>query len=642
MACAGSLSAQVPALPAVRLAVPPKIDGLLDDEAWKSAAKSTRFLDPITGREPADGAVAWIGFDRDAIYVAFECQDARPDQITAREVSPGAEMWNDDRVQFLIDPLHNRSESSLSSFTVNALGTQSESIAGGRTAKREWRGEWQAAVARTASGWTVEMRIPWKVLNYSGSGVRDMNVNFFRYQARTNVISEWANRGAGRRAEQNGDWKAVEAPMVEPPRLEHLAYVAPEWNGSRNRSDFRSGIDVRYRFTPLLTGVASLNPDFRNIEAQIAGIDFTRTERYLEDVRPFFTEGGSFFDLTPQFTFGRMFYSQRIDEFDFGAKVFGQVGDRLRIGALATQDGPGRHDVVTKVSQLLGPRGVATVYSTASDHPGVRNRTLGANIGNYWGNYGVEAQLASSEDRGVADSAGSYSLAYSTPRFFSILRGSWIEPDFNPYLAYVPFIDRRGWYSYNEHNNTYRSGPLKDLHADLFVSDYEHYDGSPDEKGFSIGTYMGFRSDHDLEIYLNRWKYNGVPDRTLFVRAGANRSNRFRRISVSYEGGRRENEDTQYLRFEGTYRTFRKIDLGLVQSVLDFSGRSEQTIATLGWEIDAARTLTGRFVQTDGKRNYYVAFRNAGFKGMEMFVIWGDPNAETFQRRLSVKLVWAF
>jgi hypothetical protein len=641
--CAGWASAaawgQVPSVPAVRAVEPPLVDGELNDAIWQKAAPAGPFVDPFTGKPPADRTEAWIAFDKEAIYVAFRCYDSKPEQIVAREIVPGAQMETDDRVGFHLDPFQSRVEAGISVFQVNAIGTQTERIAGGRTAKREWRGEWQAAVLRGTDSWTAEMRIPWRILNHGGAGARNMALNFSRYQARTDVYSEWSNRGPAERAELHGVWAGVEPPPRQAAKVEGLAYAAPEWNDGR--SELRAGLDVRYRFTPSLTGVASLNPDFRNIEGQIAGIDFTRTERFLEDVRPFFTEGGTFFDMTGMFTFGRMFYSRRIEEFDFGAKVFGNPSDRMRIGALATVDGS-RRDGAFRVSQILGPRSHVSVFGTGTDRPGLDNTAIGGTFGRYWGNYGFNFQLASASHNGVADSAGAYAFDYSVPRFLTMVRTLWIEPNFRPSLGFIPYTDRKGWYWFTRHENDYRAGPLKRLQAELYVDRFRHYDGSPDEEGYTVGGNVLFRSDHDLSVFVSRFEFEGVPDRTLWVEAGMNRSNRFKRFTVGYETGRRENAETRFLTIQATYRAFGGLDLGLRRSVLDFMGRSEQTIVTLGWEMDPARSLTGRFVDRSGRQNYYLAFRNAGRAGMETFVILGDPNASEFRRRLSVKLVWAF
>ena len=386
--------AQVPSLQAVRAGAPPKLDGDLADPVWSGAPVATPFRDPFTGQAPKDATEARVLFDADALYVAFLCRDSDPAGIVGREVQPGAEFEGEDVVGFTIDPFYTRQEGTQSEFLVNVLGTQSENIAGGRSTKREWRGEWQAACRRVPEGWTVEMRIPWRVLNTPGAGIRTIGINFSRFQARTRVNSEWSDRTPAERPELIGTLSGIEIPKSsQAKRLSALAYAAPEWSDGGG-STLRAGLDLRYSLNDTFTTVASLNPDFRNIEQEVANISFTRSERFLKDARPFFSEGGDFFQLTGMFSFGRMFFTRRIESFDWGVKAYGRVGEGTSIGALATIEGVDRTDAVFHVKQELGPFATVSGYGTLRDDRGAQNTAFGTNVGVRSGNFRADALVA--------------------------------------------------------------------------------------------------------------------------------------------------------------------------------------------------------------------------------------------------------
>ena len=627
---------------AVRIQEAPTIDGKLDDSAWKSAATLESFIDPQTGRAPDDGTAVWLAYDEEAIYVAFHARDGRPESIVAREIQPNARFQGEDTFEVVIDPFYTR-ERNWSRFRINALGTQAEDIAGGRAAKREWRGQWQAAAQRLADGWSGEMRIPWRILSIpSAERPIEVGINFNRYQARTRVFSQWSNLTPAGRAELIGVWKGVELPKLPwKPRVEWLAYTAPEVDGRRH--ELRSGLDARYRFTEKLTALASLNPDFRNIEQDIAGIEFTRSERFLDDARPFFTEGAGFFDLTGPFTFGRMFYSRRIESFDWGGKLFGRLSRDASVGALATVESREQVDAVARLGYSRGSDLSLSGYATHRARPGFDSGGHGLNIWRRWGNYSGDVQLATNPQTGRRDrSAGGFSASYSVPHYFAIVRHTWIEPEFGPALAYIPFQNRRGTYLYTEYNKDWRRGTVRELHADLFLTSYDHYDGSNDERSVNIGGSVELSNDMDLGVWYNRGLFGEEIHDTVFGEIEFNASNRYRRFGFAAESGRRGDLPTRYLSAFGTYRAFGKIDLSLAQSVLELGGVDRQTVLTIGWEIDRLRSLTGRVVETNGRRNAYLAFRSAGLAGLEIFVIAGDPNSETFRRRLSLKLVSAF
>src|SRR5262245_56795251 len=73
-----SLLRAAPALELTPTAAPPKIDGHLDDLAWKSAAHTDAFrqVSPQENVAPTERTEFWVTYDADAIYVAVRCDDS--------------------------------------------------------------------------------------------------------------------------------------------------------------------------------------------------------------------------------------------------------------------------------------------------------------------------------------------------------------------------------------------------------------------------------------------------------------------------------------------------------------------------------------------------------------------------------------
>ena len=71
-------------LRALRVSVPPKLDGILDDEAWAGPAlplDTWLSYNPINGEPAAQRTSVWIAYDEHAIYFAFKCFDTEPEKI---------------------------------------------------------------------------------------------------------------------------------------------------------------------------------------------------------------------------------------------------------------------------------------------------------------------------------------------------------------------------------------------------------------------------------------------------------------------------------------------------------------------------------------------------------------------------------
>ena len=73
-----SVASATPSLDVQRTATPPKIDGVLDDIAWRTAAHSDDFrqIFPSENVAPTERTEFWVTYDADCIYVAVRCHDS--------------------------------------------------------------------------------------------------------------------------------------------------------------------------------------------------------------------------------------------------------------------------------------------------------------------------------------------------------------------------------------------------------------------------------------------------------------------------------------------------------------------------------------------------------------------------------------
>ena len=317
-------------IPAVKTDTPPKIDGDLSDPAWLTAPKAEGFIDRVGGNQATDRTTAYILYDQKYIYIAFHCEDSKPESISARETvrdyrTRDFDKASEDCVEVNFDAFHGHSDHDRSIFSLNALGTRGASLAGGRGGKLEWRGDWDGAVMRTPSGWNAEMRIPWQGLNYpSGGAAISMGINFVRYQSRTRVQSIWSNVGPNNFYELDGDWTGIVAPGGPfHPKLSLLPYLLPRFGHAG--ASLRTGLDARFTLTPQLTAVGTINPDFATVEGAIEPISFSRSERFVPEKRPFFLEGADLFRISDFNVIGGYLFTNHIPAFDAGAKVYGKL-----------------------------------------------------------------------------------------------------------------------------------------------------------------------------------------------------------------------------------------------------------------------------------------------------------------------------
>jgi hypothetical protein len=82
-----------------RATTPPDLDGRLAADCWRTAARTTRFVDLVTGEEVGLDTRAAILWDDECLYIGFELEE--PD-VTATLTERDSHIWLDDDVELFI------------------------------------------------------------------------------------------------------------------------------------------------------------------------------------------------------------------------------------------------------------------------------------------------------------------------------------------------------------------------------------------------------------------------------------------------------------------------------------------------------------------------------------------------------------
>ena len=204
-------------LPAVKIDVPPVIDGALNDAGWQNAPQGTDFTDRRAGGAPAeDQSTIMMVYTDEAIYVAGYFFDSEPDGIVARQVEDQIRPFGEDWVSFTIDPFHTHQFGDRTFFMVNPLGSKFVSHPPPFADRAEVSGMWKAAASIVDDGWVIEMEIPWEMLNYPETTEPiDIGINFDRGHARTGANTWWSKVDFVEDDRVDGHWVDV----LPPPKL---------------------------------------------------------------------------------------------------------------------------------------------------------------------------------------------------------------------------------------------------------------------------------------------------------------------------------------------------------------------------------------------------------------------------------------
>ena len=310
----------------------PRIDGVIDEKAWQKALKLELNYEVDPGENipsPARTEV-FIAFSQTHLYVAFHAYDPEPANIRAR-LTDRDKIWDDDWVGITLDTFNDNRRTY--SFYCNPFGIQGDIIEGSWGSNLAWDAIWGSEGRIDDSGYTVEMSIPFSILQFQGkksdqvwgidtvrSYPRSLNhiIGLFPRDRSNNCYMCQAEKLIGFKGVRPG--KNLEFdPSLSAVLTQEREYF-PQGKFKEKEKKLDPGITARWTFTPNITLDAALNPDFSNVEADVAQLDInTQFALFYPEKRPFFLEGTSIFNTRVP-----IIYTRSLADPDWGIKLTGK------------------------------------------------------------------------------------------------------------------------------------------------------------------------------------------------------------------------------------------------------------------------------------------------------------------------------
>jgi hypothetical protein len=310
---------------AVRASAGVRVDGRLDEAAWREAHVVADFtqVDPEEGRPVSERTEVRVIYDDQALYVGARLSDrSPPSSRLGRRDMP---LLDSDWFGVVIDAYHDHRTGFV--FDVNPSGVQRDAIksvtgSGQESDDNSWDAVWEVATSVDEGGWTAEYRIPFSQLRFSNADAHTWGVQLERVigRRREYAVTSFTPKREPGGIPTYGHLEGIRG--IEPgDRLELLPYVltrgefvdpGPNPYRSDREGAVSGGLDLRFRATSDLTLSASINPDFGQVEVDPAVVNLTVYETRFDEKRPFFIEGSEIFDFGRNTSGGQLFYSRRI------------------------------------------------------------------------------------------------------------------------------------------------------------------------------------------------------------------------------------------------------------------------------------------------------------------------------------------
>jgi hypothetical protein len=314
---------------ATKITQPPVINGILDDESWKSGDWVDDFTqnEPYSGRPASQRTEFKILFDDNNLYVAFKALDTSPDSIVTRLTR--RDQTDGDLVGILVDSFHDLRTAFL--FGVSSAGVKFDQLYAndGQNTDESWDPNWWVKTSVNKDGWVAEMKIPLSQVRFEKNSGDVWGLEMARVLYRKNETSFWQDipKDAPGMVHLFGELTGLE--QIKPRKILDITpygvakaetYKTEPGNpflASGRSTALNGGIDAKIGVTNNMTMDLTINPDFGQVEADPSEVNLSAYETFFREKRPFFIEGNNITNFGLGIGDGdvgndNLFYSRRI------------------------------------------------------------------------------------------------------------------------------------------------------------------------------------------------------------------------------------------------------------------------------------------------------------------------------------------
>jgi len=351
---AGSESTQQPVAPTLRAGSSRgeiRVDGRCDEPAWADADSITNLtqVEPVRGATPSARTVIRVLARRDAIIIGVRADDREPARIVTYARQRDAALASEDHIKIVLDTYHDGRSGYV--FAINPNGARYDALLGaaGGDENADWDAVWEAATARTPTGWSVEFLIPLKSLLFR-PGLDEWGFNVQRRIQRLQETDRWASPEPDHAVTQTSQAGLLAGLPRFDLGLGLTVRPSLTGGGARDsvgavvRDESHASLDVTQRIGANALASLTVNTDFAETEVDARQVNLTRFPLFFPEKRTFFLEGSDIFAFGPGIGEDVIpFFSRRIGllegrrvPIDAGGKLNGRWGG-TSFGGLAVR-----------------------------------------------------------------------------------------------------------------------------------------------------------------------------------------------------------------------------------------------------------------------------------------------------------------
>ncbi|MCB9188106.1 MAG: carbohydrate binding family 9 domain-containing protein [Flavobacteriales bacterium] len=525
-----------------------ELDGILDDSIYTNQPTTDFIQNFPTDSLPATSQTkVWMFYDKEYLYISAECLSSS-DNYTIQSLGRDFELESNDAFTVAISPLNDQTNGFY--FSITPFGTQHEGTiqyGGAFGGSNVWDNKWYSNAVKTPTGWTLEMKIPFKTIRYK-SDQMVWGVNFIRTDLINQEISTW------NQVPQNFNFLSLsntgtlnwdKSPPKAGTNVSLIPYGIMGWNkdyanGTEDQLKLNAGLDAKIAVTSSLNLDLTINPDFSQVDADVQITNLSRFSLFFPERRQFFLENS---DLFERFGFSmiRPFFSRQIGLSQgqtvpilAGARLSGSINENWRVGLMDLQTeggplGPAENFAVGAIQRRVGNWGNIALI-------GVNKQQFDANSNPITGGFnrifGIDYNLQSPDGKhrgkffyhhSLSNSMNDYAHAswymYNTRKLTFHWNHEYVGQNYRADVGFVPRVQNynseTGEFIYKtywrlEPSLTYRHYPKKGkityIAPEIYFSEYYDDKFVPTETTLAPSIYilMKNRSSFSLSTRYNQ------------------------------------------------------------------------------------------------------------------------------------------
>ena len=335
-------------IPIPRIDAKITIDGHLNEPEWDQAALLTGFsqFHPVDGRPSVDSTHVLIWYAPTGIHFGIRAYETHGN--VRATLADRDKISSDDHILLILDTFDDQRQAIV--IAANALGSQADGIvvssgggrrsfsSGGGSSSSLFRTDlnpdyvFESGGRITAFGYEVEIFVPFKSLRYQSKRVQNWGFNVVRNVQHSGYSHSWAPvlRSNASFLAQSGKLTGLTnlkrgLVLDLNPEITNVvegASVGNKWEYETPTFDVDDlGGNLRWGITNNLTVNATVNPDFSQVEADVAQNQFDpRRALFFPEKRPFFIDGIEYFSM-PQ----NLIYTRRLTQPISAIKMTGKI-----------------------------------------------------------------------------------------------------------------------------------------------------------------------------------------------------------------------------------------------------------------------------------------------------------------------------